>query len=370
MYAAFLERTQLSIEALKQHLATSEALRSVIHEKTLSCQREPLCFSRSLLSIETAPDRLEWRVIDHCAAVTRVYAIYEQFAQEMIREHLGLLQEHIPFSNLPGELKASYRRGLATILEKKEGPRYGHINLSNLVDQYSLALSDKAYVLEPLALLIQEQNLRLPELTRLFTACGIPNINAWIDKHRSIKKFFDEGERLAASAEHEMLELIKYRNDAAHGSIHIDDLLGLDYLYEFCDFVSAICEAISERVQLNGIECLIDNGIAERRGKVAECIKSDEVLIGMMTGKFFVGDTIYLCGDDYCIAREIINLQVEGVDHAEVSLLEPTELGLAIDKPGRKKASIIVITALRSVVAETLPEANGVVATPAILGGN
>lgn len=355
MYAAFLEKTQKSIEALKRHLATSDAMRSAIHEKALSCKGIMPCFDASPLSIEVAPDRIEWRIIDHCAAVTRLYAIYEQFAQEMIREHLALLQKHVAFDDLAEDLKSAYRRGFASILEKKEGPRYGHLNLSSLVEQYSNALSGKPYNLEPLALLIQEQNLRLPELTRLFAASGIANINTWVDKHRSVKSFFEQGERLGASSEHELLELIKYRNDAAHGSINIDELPGLDYLYEFCDFISAVCKAISERVQMTGLECLLDRGGALHQGKVNQCIKSDKVLIGEMTGNFTVGDTIYLCGDDYCIEREVVSLQIDGVNHSEVFLEEPTELGLAIDKPGRKKAKIIAIVSAPSTTDEPLP---------------
>lgn len=343
MYTAFLERTQQSIEALKQHLATSEAMRSAIQNNSLSCGGGPPCFNLPSLLSASAPDRLEWRKIDHCAAVTRIYAIYEQFAHEMIREHLALAQSHLAFPDLPNELIKSYRNGIATILEKKDGPRYGHLSLLDLIEQYHLGLSNEEYTLEPLALLNHEQNLRLPELARLFAACGMPSIDTWIKKYRSLQEFFDTAERLSGSAEHEMLELIKYRNEAAHGSINVDDILGLDYLYEFCDFVAVICEAISEFVQLKGLDLLIAGGAADFRGKVDECIKADRVLIGTMTGNFRIGDTIYLCGETYSVPREILNLQLEDADRSHVALSEPTEIGLEIDKWGRKKATVVMI---------------------------
>jgi hypothetical protein len=343
MYAAFLEKTLRSIDALRRHLSTSDLLRSVIHENLPICKGEKICFSQAIPSIDTAPDRLEWRVIDHCAAVTRIYAIYEQFAQEMIRGHISLLQRHLPYSKLPNDLQNSYRRGVATILEKRDGPRYGHLDISKLIQQYGLALSDKEYVLEPLALLMQEQNLRLPELTRLLTGCGIGNMTSWIEKHQSIRNFFDKEERLAATAEHEMRELIKYRNDAAHGSINIDELPGLDYLYEFCDFVGAVCEAMAERVQLTGLECLIESKAAVLHGKVTECLKSGKVVIAKVTGHFKVGDTIYLCGNDYCIAGEVNSIQAKNVSHTELTVLEVTELGIGINRTGRSKAEIISI---------------------------
>lgn len=345
MYSAYLDRTRQSIEALKKHVKTSDMARSVIYEKTISCKASSPCFNFPL-SVETAPDRLEWRIIDHCAVVTRIYAIYEQFAHEMIKEHVVLLQKNIVFSKLPEEIKSQYRRGLATIFEKKDGPRYGHLDLQNLVEQYSSALSDKDYTLEPLALIVQEQNLRLPELSRLMATCGISNVGVWISKHRSIQNFFSSGQRLGASAEHEMKELVKYRNDAAHGSISFDELPGLDYLYEFCDFISAVCEAISERVQLAGLECLIESGSAESLGEVEECLKSDMVLIGKMVGEFTIGGTIYLCGEEFCLTREIVSLQLDNITLSGVTLLIPTEIGFSINKPGRKNSRIVCIPPL------------------------
>ena len=363
MYTAFLERTQRSIDSLRRHLATSEAVRAAIYERKLNCKAETPCFDQPF-TIESAPDRLEWRVIDHCAAVTRIYAIYEQFAQEMIREHLSLLQMHFAFAELPECLRTSYRRGLAEILEKKDGPRYGHLDLQDLIKQYGSALSGKDYQLEPAAMLMQEQNLRFPELNRLFAACGIENIDTWIEKHRSLTAFFQKGGRLAGSAEHEMKELIEYRNDAAHGSINVDELPGLDYLFEFCDFVSAICEALSERVQLTGLEHLLKGGRAQQRGRASECLKNGMVLIGAVTGNFKVGDTIFLCGNDYCVSRSIQGLQIDDVAHSEVSLANPKEVGFAIDKPGRKNASIVMLNSTYPAPVEAPSEIGDAMVSP------
>jgi len=354
MYNAFLEQTQKRIDALRKYISVSDVIRSAIHEKTFLCKADAKCFDQSPLSTEKAPDRVEWRLIEHCTTVTRIYAIYEQFSHEMLREHIGLLQKNLPFSAFPEEVRQAYRRGISAILEKKDGPRYAHLDLRSLVEQYGKALAGQPYTLEPLALLVQEQNLRIHELARLFSGCGIENIASWIDQHPSVIDFFAAGGRLGASADHEMRELIKYRNDAAHGSIDIDELPGIDYLFEFCDFISAICAAVSERVQLVGLQKLIDAGIASKRGKIDECLKNREVIIGKLTGKFRVGDIIYLHGSDYCVAREIKSIQIDGADQREVALSSPTELGLAINGPGRKRATV---TALDSSVSRN--EQNG-----------
>jgi hypothetical protein len=72
-----------------------------------------------------------------------------------------------------------------------------------------------------------------------------------------------------------MAELIKYRNDATHGSIDIGDILHVNVLIEFCDFVAAVSEALAERVQLAGLHSLKPHGHVRERGKVTEFLRPE-----------------------------------------------------------------------------------------------
>ena len=60
-----------------------------------------------------------------------------------------------------------------------------------------------------------------------------------------------------------------------------------------------------------------------------------------MTGVFKVGGTVYLCGDNYCLERKVVSLQLEGVSHEQVDLYSDTELGMMFDAPGKKNALVI-----------------------------
>lgn len=352
MYNAFLQRTKETIAALNKHIRTSERFRTAVFDSTLKCSTAPPCFDPMLGSIQLAPDAVEWRILDHCTAVTRIYAIYEQFAHEMIREHLGLLQGRLSFADLPQKIQVSYRQGISEILDKKDGPRFNDLNLEQLISNYDRALRGKSYTLEPRAMLMQEQNLRIPELERFMVACGIDGTTNWIEHHSAVRDFFSREDRIAASATREMAELIKYRNDAAHGSIDIGNILSVDGLIEFCDFVSAVCEALAERVQLAGLHTLREHGHALERGKVTESLRDGMVAIAEMTGSFKVGSTVYLCGQSYCLERSLTSLQLNGVSHVEVDLQSPTELGMRLDAPGRNNALIMSINPAPLEVAE------------------
>ena len=338
MYSAFLDKTSKRITAVKQHLELSHQIRTATEDGTL-VQWANADWASKLSS--TAPDRLEWRLIDHCSAVTRIYAIYEQFAHEMIREHLSLVQKLVPYGNLSDELKATHRRGMSTILDKKEGPRYGHLSLLDLIREYNNALSGQTYALEPVAFLIQEQNLRMPELNKLFAGCGISEISYWIENSQPISQFFLQGGRLGGNAEHELRELISYRNDAAHGSIEISELPGIDFLLEFCDFTLAMCEAMAERLLLESTNRLIDAGKAAVCGKAKERFKEGEVAIVKVVGKLAVGDEVVFKGANYCLLAKVTSLQLNDVPQESVELSGDVEVGIGLSSKCPKNATVI-----------------------------
>jgi len=351
MYNAFLQRTRETISALIKHIHTSDRFRAAVFDNTLRCAATISCFDPLLGSPETAPDGIEWRIIDHCAAVTRIYAIFEQFVHEMIREHLGLLQSKILFADLPDAIQLSYRTGIAKILERMDGPRFADLNVGQVISGYNQALAGKKYTLEPRAMLMQEQNLRLPELNRLVSDCGVEGVTNWIEGHNAVKTFFANGGRLTASAASELGELIKYRNDAAHGSMDISDILHVNVLTEFCEFVAVLCEALAERVQLAGLRVLEAHKHVRVNGKVTELLKDGMVSIGAMTGVFEVGGTIYLCGENYCLERKVSSLQLEGVSHEKVDLAAATDLGMMFDAPGKKNAAVMTFDSILAIAS-------------------
>lgn len=352
MYNAFLERTQEAISALRRHIHASDRFRTAVFEQTLRCAAAAPCFDPELGSIEAAPNRIEWRIIDHCAAVTRIYSIYEQFAHEMIREHLSLLQGRLAFNELPEKIRSSYRGGVAKILEKIGGPRFAALDVGQLIAGYHDALSGNPYTIEPQAMLMQEQNLRLPELDRFMRACGIDDVSGWVEAHPAVEAFFATGGRLNATAATEMAALIGYRNDAAHGSIDIGDILHINVLTEFCDFVGAVCEALAERVQLAGLRSLQPNGHVLERGKITESLKGGAVAIGKISGAVGVGNTVYLCGENYCLERTVTSLQVEGKQFENVDLGVPTEVGLMFDGAFKKNGRVLMLEPLTLPLSE------------------
>lgn len=348
MFEGAVARLEDSAAAVKRQLRTSESLRDSLATAGGVCATQPACAAVVRMSTDP-PDNVEWRIIDHCSAVTRLYALYEQFAHAMIREHLALLERQALFTELASGLQNAYRTGVARILERKEGGRYDDIVLTDLLGEFHKAASGQAgYRLEPKALLIHEQNLRLPVLDSLYQKCGVGGLSGWVANHPEMIQFFSLQDRMHSSAEVELRSLIDYRNDAAHGGLSVDDVLATDALCEFADFICVLCEVLAERVQLAALESGLLTGRTIQCGIVDEIFEGGRIAIATVQGTFVVGASLYLRSDTRCSRQTVESIQLNGVNHENIEISPSEQLGIRLSGRARVGQGVFQYSSLEA----------------------
>jgi len=318
-------------------------MRIAIADGRFRCRGADECFNVEELC-SGAPESVEWRVIDHCSAVTRIYAIFEQFAEEMIKEYIGSAEKMFKYTELAEALQINYRLGIGRLLEKHGSARYENIVLEAVISDYQKALSGgETYRLEPVAMLGRDQNLRLPELERLFSRCGLGGLIPWVHGHPDVRTFFSQESRISSTAEAELGRLVQYRNDAAHGALAVDDVVGVDILCEFADFIRVMSGTLAARVQHEILMNAETKGLAESYGKITEVYRGGTVVVAPLVGKLRVGQKMYLADRADCVERTILSIQLGGADQQEFSTDEPMEIGLGLDGQARKGARVMVM---------------------------
>ncbi|WP_446358366.1 MAE_28990/MAE_18760 family HEPN-like nuclease [Coleofasciculus sp. A1-SPW-01] len=129
---------------------------------------------------------------DHCAVVTRLYAIYERFVENLIREWIQVLPDLFPvYADLEERICNTHRIGVARLLLDLTKNRFGHLSIEEVIRGlfYGASGTGTKYELLPDAFLLHEQNLRREPLEKMFADAGIGNAWTWVEKYRKIKNF-------------------------------------------------------------------------------------------------------------------------------------------------------------------------------------
>ncbi|MBE9036915.1 MAE_28990/MAE_18760 family HEPN-like nuclease [aff. Roholtiella sp. LEGE 12411] len=341
MFQNILMTVRINISTVRSIVKTNDWLKEISFGAGVVIKQEWHEETELILGtlMQDIPKVREWRVYDHCAVVTRLYAIYERFVEDLVSDWLVLLPSLFPlYSDLEERIRNTHQTGVGRLLLELKKNRYAHLSIEEVMrGLFHGFTGEKQYELLPDAFLFHEQNLRRETLEKLFADAGIINTWGWVEKHRAIKYFLEEIRGNQNTAEGELNELISYRNDAAHGSP--DDVLGTNALLELCDFVETLCQAITELVTYQVIERKKSIGQAREVGKIIEWYKKHEAGVAKFEATTIsVGSNLFLVsqGTSCCQLAIIESIQNNGISVSEVQTTTEMEVGLKFDVDAKK----------------------------------
>ncbi|MFN0158443.1 MAG: hypothetical protein ACKVRP_10275 [Bacteroidota bacterium] len=177
MFPALLDTAVQKINTARKMLETSEEVRDFLANGVVTM---PIHLAIS----QKAPATNDWKVFDHCATLTRLYAAYETFVEAIIGEVLALIPTMFAYNSLSEKFQTEHRNGISNVLQRMNTERLTSLSLEKVVHDYAEALAGVSpYVILPQALLRREQNMRLHILEQLFARVGIDGITGWIGDH-------------------------------------------------------------------------------------------------------------------------------------------------------------------------------------------
>lgn len=193
MFEEHLLTVRKNISTVRYIINTNEILRKTAFAENATTK--PTSQSEELLSNikQNIPDIEDWLVYDHCSVVTRLYAIYEGFVENLVKSWLKLIPKLFPYYlDLDERIRNTHQTGIGRLLLELKKNKYKDLAVEKVIGSLSDGITNKAYELLPEAFLFHEQNLRREILDKLLADAGITNTWNWVNKHRDIKKFIEE----------------------------------------------------------------------------------------------------------------------------------------------------------------------------------
>ena len=283
------------------------------------------------------------RIFRHCAVVTHLYGIYEEFVRDSLRYWLIRMPKYSRYSQLEDSLKNAYRNGIAKVIRDIDKRQFSHLVLLDLVERYLGCLKDnQPWQFVDEALIIHEINLRRNELERLFTTAGINNFWGLLQNSDHIKNYIEHiGSEM--TLETSLEEFVTYRNDASHGVP--DEIKGSDSLRQWVKFTDAICEGIAEAITIKILEaekifdpsCVIGQVVEKYRNNiiVAKCNKCN----------LKVGQPLYFLKQHFAAMAIINSLQLNDQDQNEVIIGDDEiEVGIRTSCEVKRGSEVIIIS--------------------------
>jgi hypothetical protein len=351
MFDELLKTVCLKISTVRSMIKINDRLRKIVFQDSSDIKQLKENPELAAL-IEEIPSKDEWRIYDRSAVVTRLYAIYERFVEDLISDWLRRMPDLVPrYSDLEEKIQNTHREGIGRLLIDLKKNRFQHLSVEKVVQGLSCGITDTGkYELLPDAFLLHEQNLRKEVLETVLKNAGIDQAWKWVINHKEIKYFVEEVRGSQNTAEGELKQLVDYRNKAAHGST--DEILGTQELLDLGDFVEALCKSLADLVTYNIILRQIDRGLVREIGKITEWFKKPQAGVAKVKEvTLTVEERVFLLlfNDElsYCYSAKIDSIQLNDISQDRVEITSEAEVGLKFDRDARIGLTIYVTSSYR-----------------------
>jgi hypothetical protein len=343
MFSGLTEKAAADFATIRKIVSTSDSLRVVL-ARAVGGMRPLTAVETELERIcGSGPTLVDWKVYDHSAAMTRLYAIYELFVHDLVRQWLELLPIiYANYAELPGDVCDSYRLGIAEILPRVHvnGDRYPHLSELDVVSGFTKGLNSKKYSLLFEAFATDQKNLWRDTLHRLFKRCGINNVWEIIANHGSMQKYLTEQCGDGATADSELESIVKSRNEAAHGVP--DSIVSAEKVAQYSDYLTILCGVLAEAVQKSYITRLLDLGNAVEVGAVIREFSDCVVGVRASRGTIWQGAECFVLREYGCIKGVIQSIEVNGDSCSGLSITNQLDIGLGLNVKAKENARIVV----------------------------
>lgn len=367
MFSSFTNRLREEVGTIKLVLDAHDALRALVYPREVSGATSEAPDATRGPSAAGLDERLDeirrsglskpsWQVYDHCAAFTRLYAVYEQFVEDLASDYLRLLPGlYKKYLDLPANVRKQHRIGIGQILMKlgKDGP-YRDLDEGGVVKGWADGLAGNPhYTLLPDAFLIDPQNYRAEILAGLFRYLGIEDCWAWTDKHPVVVEFMARERDVNETPKTLLHDFVEYRNKASHTKV--GDIVATEEIKSIADYVAVLSEALSQLVMKRVVQQKVTLGEALRVGSVLNRFSDFIVGVRMTAGTVAVGDELVIVHKYSCYNAEIMSIQIEKSPYEKLDVREGQEIGLRLSEKANEGAELLRISAPPSPMG-TMPE--------------
>ena len=280
------------------------------------------------------------RSYDYSLIIITLYGICESFIEKIVCAYLRSIKKQIKiYSDLPDSIRKSHTT-LSTKLIDLNSTKYGELKENEIISNLNSCLNQKEndYQLNLDAFRQHSSNFRTDAIRDFFKHIGIDNIDQLIAKDSELTKFMqltmgeaDIINTLPISKYFEILEdLVERRNVVAHGS-NVDDLLSLDILHEYAEYILLLIQAIYNSLLEEYYSVMITTGITKEMGHAIQvynnrivCLNSANTLI--KTGQILIA----VNSRNHLHWGEIKSIQINGVNVDEVAADQAQDIGMAV----------------------------------------
>ena len=197
------------------------------------------------------------KIIDYNANIISLYGYWEQYIEAVIKEYLAELRGLNAVNDMKNQtVVTKYRESIIDLFKKINGnsPKFNHLIYIALVNAMYIGCSQKKNDYIPEAFFQSGGNYNYKETSDCLKRLGLKSIDDELKLYPALKTYFIEqgqSEEVIKSTSPGTLysklnNMVSFRNEIAHGASNGSNLLSIEDIREYVEFMKSFASSITE----------------------------------------------------------------------------------------------------------------------------
>lgn len=284
--------------------------------------------------------RTDKRIFEYKASIISLYGLLEKYVEIWIKEYLDFLSSVVPeYTQIDEKIRDNHFElslKLITTITSRDSAKYQHLTKEEVLKKLNdCIVNPTKYQINTDAFVLLSGNLKHNKIVELFNKLNL-DLNNELLKNEELNNEIGLNQNSISRIEKDILynkinDLVERRNQIAHGSEEVDDLLSISELEPYIQFLEKYCQAI--------FETLFEQVIKEESIHTFQQLENVIKIFGSKVLAFEIEDYTIKVGDMLIIEtkegrfykKPILTIQLDNTEYPELPITEKTKIAVSVD---------------------------------------
>ncbi|BAZ88287.1 MAE_28990/MAE_18760 family HEPN-like nuclease [Dolichospermum compactum] len=335
-----LENFTREINQIREYLKHIQYVNDVVAYSVLETDNEQIRKLLNTLKEHDRSFRTDKRIFEYKASIISLYGLLEKYVEIWIKEYLDSLSNVVPeYNKIDQKIRDNHFElslKLINTITSRETAKYQHLTKEEVLKKLNdCIVNPSKYQINTDAFVLLSGNLKHNKIVELFNKLNL-NLNDELLKNEELRNEIGLNQNTISRIEKDILynkinDLVERRNQIAHGSEEVDDILSISELEPYIQFLDKYCQAIfqtlfEELIKQESIHIFqkIENVINTYGNKVLAfelenyTIKvGDMLIVETKEGRFY--------------KKPILTIELNNKSYQELTVLEKTNIAVSVE---------------------------------------
>ncbi|HLO83426.1 MAG TPA: MAE_28990/MAE_18760 family HEPN-like nuclease [Nostocaceae cyanobacterium] len=335
-----LESFKKEINQIREYLKHIQYVNNVAASNVLETDNEQLKELLNKLNNHYRSFRTDKRIFEYKASIISLYGLLEKYVEIWIKEYLYSLSIIVPeYHQIDEKIRDNHFElslKLITTITSRESAKYQHLTKEEVLRKLNECIFNPTkYQINTEAFVLLSGNLKHNKIVELFNKLNL-DLNDELLKNEELNNEFGLQANTISRIEKDILynkinELVERRNQIAHGSEEVDDILGISELEPYIQFLEKYCQAIFQTLfeqvikqesihtfqQLENVIKIFGNKVLAFEIENYTIKVGDMLIIHTKEGRFY--------------KKPILTIQLDKKEEPEFIITEKTKIAVSVD---------------------------------------